>query len=249
MTSTTQPRARIFGAMTLAALAVGGLSACGPLDNTTFKDDATVASKITAVRVDGNADGFRIRGKQNLTKTAVHREVTYRGKTKPEGPTYRVENGVLVLSGCGNHCSVDYTVDVPAGIPVTGSTKAGSMNLSEVGAVKVSAEDGKIEVNGSTGTVDVRTTNGSIEAKKLRGPDVTAKASNGAVSLTPATAQNVTAQTTNGTVTVTVPPAKYHVSAQTQNGDKNLSIPDDPSAPFSVNLATDNGEVTLKPAK
>ncbi|WP_328311402.1 DUF4097 domain-containing protein [Streptomyces sp. NBC_00442] len=249
MTSTIHRRIRTgAAAAALAVLTVTTLSACGPLDDSTFKDDATVKDTITAVRIDGKSDGFRVRGKQNLTRTTVHREVTYRGKAKPDGPTYRVENGVLILGGCPGHCSVDYTVDVPAGLPVTGSTAAGSMNLSTVGSVKVSADDGRIVVNGATGPVDVRTTNGSIEAKALHGTGVTARASNGSVSLTPATAQDITAQTSNGSITVTAPPAKYRVSAQTQNGSRKLGIPDDPSAPHRVNLTTDNGGITLKSA-
>ncbi|MFG2721375.1 DUF4097 domain-containing protein [Streptomyces sp. NPDC048416] len=247
--STTQLRIRTFAAVTLTALAVGALGACGPLEDKTFKDDATVKDTITAVRIDGKSDGFRVRGKQGVTKPVVHREITYRGKSKPDGPTYHVENGVLVLGGCSGQCSVDYTVDVPAGVPVTGSTTAGGLNFSSVGSVKVSAEDGRIVVSGATGPVDLRTTNGSIEAKGLKGAGVTARASNGSISLAPGTAQDVTAQTANGSITVTAPPAKYHVSAQTQNGNKKLGIPDDPTAAHHVNLTTDSGGITLQSAQ
>ncbi|MFE9412566.1 DUF4097 domain-containing protein [Streptomyces sp. NPDC006704] len=247
--STSRWRARACAAAALTALAVGALGACGPMDEKTFKDDTTIKDEVTAVRIEGKSDGFRVRGKQHLSRTAVHREVTYRDKSKPDTPTYRVENNVLVLGGCPGHCSVDYTVDVPAGIPVTGSTTAGGLHFSAVGAVKVSSDDGRVVVNGATGPVDIRTTNGSIEAKGLKGTGITTRASNGSISLTPATAQDITAQTANGSITVTAPPAPYHVVAQTQNGSKNLSIRDDPAAPHHLNLTTDNGGITLKTAK
>ncbi|MER0447309.1 DUF4097 family beta strand repeat-containing protein [Streptomyces sp. Edi4] len=247
--STSRWRARACAAAALTVFAVGALGACGPMENKTFKDDATVKTAVTAVRIEGKSDGFRVRGKQHLTAATVHREVTYRDKSKPDTPTYRVENNVLVLGGCPGHCSVDYTVDVPAGIPVTGSTTAGGLNFSTVGAVKVSATDGRIVVNGATGPVDLRTTNGSIEAKRLKGEKVTAHASNGSVTLAPDTAQDVTAQTANGSITVTAPPAPYHVVAQTQNGSKHLGIRDDPAAGHRLNLTTDNGGITLKTAK
>ncbi|WP_406507475.1 DUF4097 family beta strand repeat-containing protein [Streptomyces sp. NBC_00212] len=247
--STTRLRIRTIAAVSLTALAVGALGACGPLDDKTFKDDATVKDKITAVRIDGNSDGFRIRGKKGLTKAAVHREVNYRGKSKPEGTTYRVENGVLVLGGCSGHCSVDYTVDVPAGIPVTGSTEAGALSLSSVGEVKVSTTDGGVKVHDATGPVDIRTTNGSIDANGLKGTATTARASNGSISLTPATVQNVSAQTTNGSITLTAPSAQYQVAAQTQSGHKKLGIPDTASAAHHLNLTTSNGDISVKSAK
>ncbi|MFD7163985.1 DUF4097 family beta strand repeat-containing protein [Streptomyces violascens] len=246
---TTRLRIRTIAAVSLTALAAGALGACGPLDDKTFKDDATVKDRITAVRIDGNSDGFRIRGRKGLDKAAVHREVNYRGKSKPDDTTYHVENGVLVLEGCSGHCSVDYTVDVPAGIPVTGSTEAGALSLSSVGEVKVSTTDGGVKVHDATGPVDIRTTNGSIDADALKGTGITARASNGSISLTPATVQNVTAQTTNGSITLTAPSAPYEVSAQTQSGGKKLSIPNTTSAPHHLNLTTSNGDISLRPAK
>ncbi|MFF3981918.1 DUF4097 family beta strand repeat-containing protein [Streptomyces sp. NPDC055808] len=248
MTS-TRLRIRSVAAVTLTVLAAGALGACGPLDDQTFKDDSSVKDKITAVRIDGKSDGFRVRGKQGLTKVSVHREVTYRGKTKPTGSTYRVEDGVLVLGGCEGRCSVDYTVDVPAGIPVTGSTKAGGLSLSSVGQVRVSTSDGAVKVRGATGPVDIRTSNGSIDANGLKGTGTTAMASNGSISLTPDTAQDVTAQTSNGSITVTAPPAPYRVTAQTGHGHKTLGIPDDPSAPHHLSLTSGNGGITLRSTK
>lgn len=246
---TTRLRIRTIAAVSLTVLAAGALGACGPLDDKTFKDDATVKDKITAVRIDGNSDGFRVRGKKGRDTAAVHREVNYRGKSKPDGTTYHVENGVLVLEGCSGHCSVDYTVDVPAGIPVTGSTEAGALSLSSVGQVKVSTTDGGVKVHDATGPVDIRTTNGSISGDGLKGTGITARASNGSISLTPDTVQNVTAQTTNGSITVTAPSAQYQVSAQTQSGNKKLGIPDAPTAAHRLNLTTSNGDISVKAAK
>ncbi|AYG81423.1 hypothetical protein DWB77_03569 [Streptomyces hundungensis] len=243
------PRTALTALTALTVLAVGALGGCGPMDDTTFKDDTTVKSTITAVRIDGTSDGFRVRGKQGLTTSSVHREVTYRGKKKPTGSTYRVENGVLVLGGCAGRCSVDYVVDVPAGIPVTGSTKAGGLSLSAVGQVQVSTGDGAVKVRGATGPVDIRTSNGSIDANGLKGTATTARTSNGAITLTPATVQDVTAQTSNGSITVTAPRAPYRVSAQSTHGHKALGITDAPSAPHHLTLTTTNGAITLNPAK
>ncbi|MEV8527515.1 DUF4097 family beta strand repeat-containing protein [Streptomyces sp. NPDC052000] len=248
MSTAPQLRLRSIAAVTLTALAVGGLGACGALNDKVVKDDSKVAQKITSVRIDTASGGVRLRGKQGLGEVAVHREITYRN-AKPEGPTYHVENGVLVLGGCPGHCSVDYTVDVPAGIPVTGSTDAGALHLSSVGEVKVSTSDGGVKVHGAAGPVDIRTTNGSIEADALKGTATTARTSNGSISLTPATVQNVTAQTTNGAISVTAPSAQYQVSTQTQSGNKKLGIPDTASAAHHLNLSTSNGDISVRSAK
>ncbi|MFE4870229.1 DUF4097 domain-containing protein [Streptomyces sp. NPDC056682] len=248
MSTAPQLRLRSIAAVTLTALAVGGLGACGALNDKVVKDDSKVAQKITSVRIDTASGGVRLRGKQGLGEVAVHREITYRN-AKPEGPTYHVENGVLVLESCGSHCSVDYTVDVPAGIPVTGSTDAGALKLSAVGAVRVSTSDGEITVQGASGPVDVHTANGAINATGLKGTGVKAQASNGSISITPATRQDVRAQTSNGSISVTAPSGPYRVSAQTQNGNKNIGITDSPSAPHQLDLTTGNGAITLKSAK
>ncbi|MFI6686212.1 DUF4097 family beta strand repeat-containing protein [Streptomyces sp. NPDC050485] len=245
---TTQLRIRSIAAVTLTALAVGALGACDVVNDKVFKDDSKVSQKITSVRIDTKSGGVRLRGKEGLAKVSLHREVTYRG-TKPEGSTYRVENGVLVLNDCGSHCSVDYTVDVPAGIPVTGSAKAGGMKLSAVGEVKVSTSDGEIIVDGANGPVDVHTTNGSIKAGGLKGTGIKAQTSNGSISITPAIAQDVRAQTSNGSISVTAPSGPYRVSAQTHRGGKNIGIADNPSAAHHLDLTTSNGEITLKSTK
>ncbi|MFG3286578.1 DUF4097 domain-containing protein [Streptomyces sp. NPDC048111] len=243
---------RTVAAASLTALAVVALGACGSMDamgDTTFKDDAKLKDRITAVRIDGRADGFRVRGKNKLTQASVHREVTYRGKSKPQDPTFRVDNGVLVLGGCAGHCSVDYVVDVPAGVPVTGTTRAGRLSLSSVGQVQVSTDDGGVKVRGATGPVDIRTSNGAIDADGLKGANTTATTSNGSISLSPDTAQDITARSSNGSITVTAPRAPYRVSARTSHGRQALGIPDDPSAPHHLTLTSANGGITLKQAK
>ncbi|MFJ8312162.1 MULTISPECIES: DUF4097 family beta strand repeat-containing protein [unclassified Streptomyces] len=250
--TTTQLRLRSLAAVTVTALAVGALGACDTLNDTlndkVFKDDSTVSQKITSVRIDTESGGVRLRGKKRLAKVSLHREVSYRG-TKPEGSTYRVENGVLVLGDCGSQCSVDYTVDVPAGIPVTGSAHSGAMKLSAVGEVKVSSSNGEIIVDGASGPVDVHTTNGAIKAGGLKGAGITAQTSNGSISITPAVAQDVRAKTSNGSISVTAPAGPYRVSAQTSKGNKNIGIADSPSAAHHLDLTTSNGAITLKSTK
>ncbi|MFF9077923.1 hypothetical protein ACF1BP_35870 [Streptomyces sp. NPDC014735] len=101
--------------MALAALTVGGLSACSVLDQKTFEDDAKVPRKITSIRLDSRNGGVKADASADISTTSVHRKVNYRGD-KPSGTSFSVGNGVLTLSGCGKNCGVDYVVKVPAGL-------------------------------------------------------------------------------------------------------------------------------------
>ncbi|MFF4950841.1 DUF4097 family beta strand repeat-containing protein [Streptomyces chattanoogensis] len=236
-------RVRFAGAVTLTAIGAYGISACGLFPGETFTDDAAVPEKITTVRLDTGSGGVTLRGGKGGGKVAVHRSVTHHGD-RPEGATHRVEGGVLVLGGCGKDCSVTYTVDLPAGLPVSGETTNGAVRLTKVGKVDVTTGSGDIDLDGVAGTADVRTSNGRITGHGLSGGGITARTSNGEIDLSPATPQSIRAETSNGAITVKVPKAAYRVTIHTDNGDKNLTVPNDPSGRFHLDLTTSNGSIT-----
>ncbi|GAU66548.1 hypothetical protein SSP35_03_01960 [Streptomyces sp. NBRC 110611] len=252
-------RACMLGTVALACVGAWGLSGCGLLPGKTFTDDATVSKKITAIRIDGDSGSVTVRGTKSGspdgTKSggsgggtaSVHRAVTYHGD-RPEGATHRVEGGVLVLGDCGEECSVSYTVEVPAGLPVSGETSNGSVNLTRVGAVDVTTSSGAIELDDVSGAVDVRTSNGRIAGRGLSGTHLTAETSNGDIDLTPATPQNVRAKTSNGGITVKMPKGHYRIAARSSNGSRDITVPDDPAARYRLDLTTSNGSITAKSA-
>jgi Putative adhesin len=240
-------RLRFLAAASVTVIAAGALGACGALDDKTFEDDHAVSEKITSIRLDNADGGVEVRGTESATKVSVHRKVDYRN-AKPGSPTYRVENGVLVLAGCGHDCSVNYRVDVPANLPVTGSTTNGEVDLSAVGEVKVSTSNGDVTVDGATGPVDLRTSNGQVDAKGLKGGGVRAETSDGSVSISPAVAQDVWVKTSSGDVTVTAPTGPYRVSTHIRSGSRHISVPTDPSAEYALDLSASSGDITVKTA-
>ncbi|MFI0480550.1 DUF4097 family beta strand repeat-containing protein [Actinomadura sp. 9N215] len=211
----------------------------------TFEDDATLNGRIKAVHIDDIDGSVTLRG--GASKASLSRTVEYRGD-KPSRQTHRVEDGVLKLRGCGDNCSVDYTIDLPAGLPVTGATDSGSIKLSRVGAVDVTTDSGSIRLDDVAGPVKAKTDNGKIEGRGLKGDGVEARTDNGKITLTAVKPQNIRAVTSNGGVTVTVPPGRYRVSARADSGDRTIGIRDDASAPHRLDLTTDNGDITLKSA-
>lgn len=238
---------RVLAAVALAALTAGGLSACSALGRKTFEDDAKVSRKVTSIRLDSRDGGVKVDASADISTISVHREVTYHGD-KPSGTSFSVENGVLVLAGCGKHCGVDYVVKVPAGLPVAGGTSNGSLALTDVGAVDVHTTNGEIAVNSASGSVKLRTSNGDVDVKDVRGGDIDTRTSNGKVTILTAAPQNITARTTSSSLTVTAPPAKYRITANDSHGDKEVAFKNDPSGKYHLDLSTSNGDLTVKSA-
>ncbi|MEV5379289.1 DUF4097 family beta strand repeat-containing protein [Streptomyces nondiastaticus] len=237
-------RLRLLTAVTTAALAASGVSACGMLRKS-FDDDTTVPQKITSVRLDTGSGGVTLRGKEGATTVSLHRYVEY-GGDRPEGPTHRVENGVLVLGGCDDDCSVSYTVDLPAGIPVTGRTSSGAVSVSASGAVKVRTGSGAIDLDDVDGPVEVQAGSGAITGQGLKSGPVAAKTNSGAIDLTMSTAQDVRAEAGSGAVTLTTPDGRYRVTAESGSGGKDIAVRDDASGTHRLDLHTGSGAITVK---
>ena len=236
---------RLLTAASTVALGVAGMSACQLLPGETFEDSTSLSRKVTSLRLENDSGRVTVRGRDGLKEVTVRREVEYHGD-RPTGRTYGVRDGVMTLRGCGEDCAISYTVEVPAGVAVTGSTTNGRLDLSDVGRVRVSTHSGRVTLDGVSGTVDVRTSNGRIHGRGLRGEGITAQTSNGSIDLTPARAQDVRARTSNGAITLTVPSGDYRVSADTTHGDKDIGVRDDPSAEHRLALVTSNGDITVR---
>ncbi|GGZ17540.1 DUF4097 family beta strand repeat-containing protein [Streptomyces nitrosporeus] len=238
---------RGLGIFAVAGLAAGGLSACGMVQGQTYEDESTLSGKITSVRLENGSGGVTLNGTEGGGKLSLHRKLEYWGD-RPEDPTHRIEGGVLVLKGCDgdSRCSVNYTVDVPAGIAVSGQVSSGAVHLAGVGAVKVATSSGRIEMEGVSGAVDVRTSNGRITGRDIKGGEIQAQTSNGAIDLTPATPQNVRATTSNGDITLTVPPGSYQVAADSNNGGEDIGVTSDPAGRYRLGLKTSNGAITVR---
>lgn len=219
---------RMLVALSLGLTATGAmaLGSCGLIPGSTFEDETTLSEEVTEVQLDLGNGRVTLRGEEGATETSVHREVEYRGR-RPDEATHRFEDGVLVLGGCGQGCSVSYTVDLAAGVAVTGKTSNGAVSLTGVGEVEVRTSNGRITLDGASGPVGARSSNGAIE-------------------VTLATPQDVRAETSNGAITVTVPEGSYQVSAQTGNGRQDIDIANDPSGTHQLDLTTSNGSITVE---
>ncbi|WP_314175051.1 DUF4097 family beta strand repeat-containing protein [Streptomyces winkii] len=238
---------RLLGAVAAAGIGAGTLGACGLIPGETVEDSSKLPGKIKAVRLDSSSGAVRLRSKQTVTRTTLQRTIEFDGD-KPRKRTFRVEDGVLVLRGCGDDCRVSYRVDLPPRVPVSGGTSSGGINLSGVGRVDVHTDSGAVDLDDVDGAVGVRTTNGRINGRGLKGERIRAETSNGAIDLRLSTPQDVRARTSNGAVSVTAPHGSYKVSARSSNGHKKIGLRNDPSGDNSLDLTTTNGSITVKSA-
>ncbi|MBD7980129.1 DUF4097 family beta strand repeat-containing protein [Oerskovia merdavium] len=238
----THRRLATAGFVAVAALALG---ACGFGPRSSATDTYTEDAGITAVRIDLEAGSVTLRGSDPATGLSIERTVDFVGEY-PAHDTHRVEDGVLVLAGCGRHCSASYTVDLPAGLPVMGETSHGSIDLDRTGAVDVRTSNGSVTLAGIDAKVLARTSNGKISGTGLGGTEgVDVETSNGSIELTLSTPQDVSATTDNGTVHLTVPEGSYRVSATTDLGGTDVSVPDDPDGEHHLVAGSSNGRVTV----
>lgn len=243
-TRRTHRNVRLLGGVAAAAVAVGALGGCGLLPGTEFEDEAVVKDEITSVRL-ANGDGaITLNGDRSAKRVSLSREVEYRMGSKPDA-SHKVEDGVLVLGGCGRHCTVNYTVDLPAGLAVEGRTSNGSITLTKMSTVKVTTSNGPIRLKDITGDVEAKTSNGRVEGSGLAGQRVSAESSNGPVNLSVTDPREVRIKSSNGRIDLAVPAGKYDVSADTSNGDKDIGVDTAERSDRSIELSTSNGDITV----
>ncbi|WP_395244707.1 DUF4097 domain-containing protein [Agromyces sp. MMS24-K17] len=230
-----------------AATVVLALSGCGFIGpRHMFSDSASVGAAVTHVTIDSPDGAVEIRGVAGATEVSIERTVRYRGPEREVGDTHRLDGDELVLGGCGRNCSVEYAVEVPAGVDVSGETSNGAITLEDVGEVDVETSNGRIELTDVAGEVSASTSNGRIEGRGLAGDGVDVDTSNGAIDLEVVTPQDVSADTSNGSIDLEVPAAaSFRVDAHTSNGRTDIGVADDPDGEFELVLGSSNGSITV----
>jgi hypothetical protein len=243
--TTTWPRALAAALICGAAALTAGCGFLTPPQRTT--DSASVDDAITEVRLDSSSGSVTVEGDDDADGASIERTVTTRAN-RTVGPTHSVEGTTLVLSGCGQRCSVDYVVRVAEGVDVTGRTANGAIELTDVGEVDVGTTNGRISLDGVAGEVRAESSNGRIEGEGLDGSGVDVSTSNGSIDLELGTPQDVRARTSNGPIELRVPDGSYQVTPQTSNGRIDVQIANSDDGRFLLDLGTSNGPITVRAA-
>lgn len=246
----------------IVLIGVGLATAFGWGWGSDFKNTKTVSETIRSVKLEGDSGSVKIR--TGTGPSTVHQEVSYHWRGNPGDTFFRVDGDQLVLTDCGNNCSVDFEVVVPAGVPVSGQLDSGGLDVAGVASVDVHADSGHARVEDvagpvklqlSSGGIDLRNVgqvelhadSGSITATGVRGPvDVTS--SSGSVDFALTEANNVKVKADSGSVEVEVPGGPYRVIGDSDSGHRDIDVPTDGAAPHTLDLTTESGSVTVRAA-
>lgn len=210
------------------------------------------ATGVTAVLVDVSDGRVEVVG-DDVTEATVDAEVHHGLRRTP----FRVEvvDGVLeVRGGCpfpSQWCDVHPRVVVPRGVDVTVETGNGGVVVRDVdGHVDVRSGNGAVTLARIGGDVELLTHNGPIEATGLRAGTVTVVTHNGDAELAFAgSPAAVTALSHNGDIEIVLPDEEgvaYDVEAHTDDGLPDVAVRTDPTSSRSVDVASDNGDVTVR---
>jgi hypothetical protein len=146
-------------------------------------------------------------------------------------------------------CSTDFTITVPADMPVRVDGSDGGVTASGLhGAIDLDTDNGRIELVDVSGSIRVTNDNGSVIGTRLGVSNVDASTDNGRVELSfldPP--DDVRGRSQNGRVEVTVPDEEvaYQVQLDTDNGSTEIAVRTDPASTHTIDLATRNGSVRV----
>lgn len=216
-----------------------------------FEDDDSVPAGITEIRVSGGTGSVDVRPGA-AAEVNIHRTVHYFRPFRPRpGPTHRVDGTVLYLdtnqgTSFPFFVAVDYVVDAPAGVRVSGKLSSGRLRLAGVSTVDVKTSSGSISLSEATGEVTASSSSGSITGRNLRSRRVDASTSSGRVSLDLAEPADVHARATSGSITLKVPDSHYHIDTKVSTGRTDIKVPNDPSGPNHLDLRTTSGAIKVR---
>jgi hypothetical protein len=203
---------------------------------------------VTRVEIDLDAGAIRLAAGPS-GQVVVERRLEWSGG-KPTieetwaGDTLRIRSRCGEATGGREHCSVGYTVRVPAGGVVVAS-RIEARGLT--GNLRLTGSSGVVRLTDTTGQVRVRTGSGAVTATGLRAGPVEIQTSAGDVDLRFAAApENLTATTGVGDVDIAVPGTDaYRVTVESSSGDHEVSVRQDSSAPHTIAVRTTRGDVKI----
>lgn len=196
-------------------------------------DDTALTQSISEVHINSGAGDVSV---QVGSTASVHRVVHY-GGDKP-GSSQTVAGGVLTLNDCGDNCTADYIVTLPANAKIDGGTSSGTITISGASSVDVQASSGDVSVDAASGSVNVTSTSGDIKIAGA-GADVVAKSSSGDIAVN-GVVGTTSLQTSSGKLQATGTKGAS-TTAHGSSGDIVVS----PAVAQNLDLRTTNGDITV----
>jgi hypothetical protein len=247
-----------------AWLAAGSILTVGAFGWGTFNVVDLLAHEVTTVSETIDAEGLSMIDIDNSTGRVVITgteadEVAIVARVsdglRATGHSTRVVGDRLEIRGTcplfgSMWCSVDYRIEMPAGIALDIDVDDERVEVVDMrGAITVDNDNGSIRIRGAEGALALDADNGRIEATGVRSTTVSANSDNGSVEIVMALPPDtLDAQSDNGSVTVVLPdtPDAYAVDASTDNGNVRNDVRHDPTSSRTITVSSDNGNVTVR---
>jgi hypothetical protein len=216
-----------------AVCGCGALRQIGAGAHTGSAENFTISAHITSVVIEGGASSITVTGSDRRT-IAVSQQPSY-SKTPP-ATSRRVAGTTLTLSyGCTAQliCGVAYDVQVPEGVAVQATTRAGAITLTSL-----------------SGDVTAQTDAGLITANDLGSATVRLKSNAGGIIAGFSTApSSVKASTNIGSISLTLPGAQsYQIHTHTYVGSSSVTVHKNAASPHVISASSDLGSITISPA-
>jgi hypothetical protein len=250
---------RACGIAVCAALGAGALNyalrhstAPFPQQFITVTRTVTVAQPVTSltVRLPGTQVQVIARPRKDVQVTS---SVMYDPKLGgPLFETRAVSGGRLTLSCPGEgQCGQYTTVAIPPDVAVTVISGGATVSADGLhGPLTASTQGGDLHVSDLTGPLYADTEAGAVSARGLRSQTVIVSAGGGDVQIGFARPpRTVVVSSWGNPVTLTVPGGPYAVNALAAQSGVSVRVPISPGAPRTLTLTSDNGPVTVEPAR
>jgi len=213
------------------------------------------AAGVHLIDVSNSAGGVTVTGTDAATKSG---EIEVRAHIsdgiRSTEDRQEVVDGVLrIRASCPEFgsmwCEAKYTIEVPHDMAVKLRADNDGIHVADItGAVDVDSDNGSLTLTGLSGGIVAGTDNGSIRGTLLTSSRSRFETDNGSVRVQfDAAPTSVVGRSDNGGVTVVVPAGDaYAVKTSTDNGSTHVDVTNDPSSGRTIDIATDNGSLTVR---
>jgi hypothetical protein len=191
--------------------------------------------------VPGDGEGLRVRAEVEESLLSTDFEVRRRG----DAVALAADCITWLSPGCG----ASVTVEVPRGLPVELTTTSGRAEVRDLNAdVLVRTGSGDAVLSGRLATAEVTTGSGSVTARGLEAVELKVRTGSGDVEAALVEQPYALAvRTGSGDVDAALPDGRrtYQVRAESDDGDVDVDLEDDPRGEGLVSLRTGSGDVRL----
>lgn len=229
-------------AIVASGTATWSWAAARPRPKTAYQT-AVYEHQVDRVELDLGAGDIRL----SAGDLAVQRRLHWRTSKPVVHEEWRGTTLRISAHGPGDS-AVDYTIQLPAGVPVTGTTGAGNLAASGLTSeVRLTTGAGTTTLDHLAGPLWIHSKGGGVTGSALRSAETDIDTGEGEVDLgytaAPTTVRAVTGE---GDVSITVPDVPgYRVAAQTEEGTREVTVREDADGPHAISATTGEGNITV----